>query len=387
MAQESKGMAVAQKQPHMNDDEDEVRDLQKQQPRSGGIYDKVRRQAERFASTWLGQYVIERADRALKMIEDTAKWSLPRDENACLPERPLPWTLFLWMILVLRLTRIWLSLGALMIGNGPVSPSDVIYFIQTRRRKLRAIRVHGLKVMRQRQQEAAMGSSTNYSQKFAFWWSRAICRPGVQRENSGRLFHIRGGVSEQKSNQNQSQAGQRQPIAKRPRDEDCSIDHNLTIEEMLAKYANENSEDDVDFVPDAEDEENDDDSDSSNDSSNTDSSAETSASELEKHDEHNEKEEKAEVKAKAEPATDLGHNEPITRNGNDHKKPLQAQSSDLAVQSISQQLLPKEDQWKASPGHVSAASTRLYGTSNTVAAVFCLCFCYSVHIFKHNSNH
>lgn len=43
-------------------------------------------------------------------------------------------------------------------------------------------------------------------------------------------------------------------MSKRPREEDSNPDHNLTIDEMLAKYANENSEDDSDFVPNPEDE-------------------------------------------------------------------------------------------------------------------------------------
>lgn len=43
---------------------------------------------------------------------------------------------------------------------------------------------------------------------------------------------------------------------KRPREEDTNAeaDHNLTIDQMLAKYANENSEDDSDFVPNLEEE-------------------------------------------------------------------------------------------------------------------------------------
>lgn len=57
-------------------DEDEVSELQK----SRSFYDRVREQAERFASTRIGQFVIERADKALVMIEDTAKWSLPQGE-------------------------------------------------------------------------------------------------------------------------------------------------------------------------------------------------------------------------------------------------------------------------------------------------------------------
>lgn len=106
-------------------------------------------------------------------------------------ERPLPWAPFLMLIVALRLVRIWLSLGALVIGNGPVSPSDMIYFIQTRRRKLRAIRVHGLRTMRNRQQESSSRTnSSSYTQKLNQWFSRAICQPGVQRANSGRVFNI-----------------------------------------------------------------------------------------------------------------------------------------------------------------------------------------------------
>lgn len=94
-------------------------------------------------------------------------------------ERPLPWVPFLLLIILLRLARIWLSVGALMIGNGPVSPRDTIYFIQTRRRKLRAIRLHGLRVMRDRQTAASSLAGKSFTQKVSQWMSRAICRPGV----------------------------------------------------------------------------------------------------------------------------------------------------------------------------------------------------------------
>lgn len=43
-------------------------------------------------------------------------------------------------------------------------------------------------------------------------------------------------------------------VVKRPREEDCNADADLTIDQMLAKYANENSEDDSDFVPNEEEE-------------------------------------------------------------------------------------------------------------------------------------
>lgn len=47
-------------------------------PSQSGFYGRVRELAERFASTRLGQFAIVRADRALKLLEDTTKWSLPQ---------------------------------------------------------------------------------------------------------------------------------------------------------------------------------------------------------------------------------------------------------------------------------------------------------------------
>ncbi|XP_023033068.1 RNA polymerase II degradation factor 1 isoform X2 [Drosophila willistoni] len=253
-----------QQQHEHNIGDDEVSELHK----SRNFYDKVREQAERFASTRLGQFVIARGDRALRMIEITAKWSLPQEKNAAPLERPLPWMAFLMLIILLRVTRMWLSMGALMIGNGPVSPTDMIYFIQTRRRKLRAIRLHGLKVMRQREQELQYGAGKGLTYKISQWLSRAICRPGVQRANSGRLFTVNSNSLEQN-------------VSKRPREEESQTeaDHNLTIDEMLAKYANVNSEDDSDFVPNAAGESSDDSSEESSDNSKSNPSSSSSEEE------------------------------------------------------------------------------------------------------------
>jgi len=195
-------------------------------------------------------------------------------------ERPLPWVPFLMLIILLRLTRIWLSVGALMIGNGPISPSDMVYFIQTRRRKLRAIRVHGLRVMRNRQQEVSYGSGKGLTQKLTQWFSRAMCRPGVQQDTSTRRVFVRHseqvsltgfptkGVLDILINDIFLQGLNNSVVVKRPREEDSNADadHNLTIDQMLAKYANENSEDDSDFVPNEEEEDESSSSSSSGDS-------------------------------------------------------------------------------------------------------------------------
>nr|XP_016941073.1 uncharacterized protein LOC108018131 isoform X5 [Drosophila suzukii] len=371
MAQETKTVAAAKDQNQRDHiDEDEVSELMK----SRNFYDLVREQAERFSSTRFGQFVIERADRALVMIEDTAKWSLPQEKSDAPLERPLPWVPFLMLIILLRLTRIWLSVGALMIGNGPVSPSDMVYFIQTRRRKLRAIRVHGLRAMRNRQQEVSYGSGKGLTQKLTQWFSRAMCRPGVQQDTSTRRVFVRH--SEQGLNNS--------VVVKRPREEDSNADadHNLTIDQMLAKYANENSEDDSDFVPNEEEE---DESSSSSSSGDSDSESgtgdEISGAEVEELIDQAKKKPAAAVvengvhKAE-EKENDKGKlNVTTTSNGNNDKEQAEVVPAPAKP----------DEEWKSSPGHMSAAvmNTRLY--NNTAAAVFCLCFCYSVHVFKHNS--
>lgn len=44
------------------------------------IFDKAYQMMERFSSMRIGQFVLERGDRLLRIFEDTAKWSLPKGE-------------------------------------------------------------------------------------------------------------------------------------------------------------------------------------------------------------------------------------------------------------------------------------------------------------------
>ena len=58
----------------LNADEEELEALQTKRT----LYDRVYELAEKFASNRFGQFVICKTDRVLKMVEDTAKWSLPQ---------------------------------------------------------------------------------------------------------------------------------------------------------------------------------------------------------------------------------------------------------------------------------------------------------------------
>lgn len=82
MAQKSKPVASKEKHSvhHRHDEitavEDEIEEIEIPQKKT--FYDKVTQVMEKFASTRMGQMIVERIDRVLKVVEDTAKWSLPQ---------------------------------------------------------------------------------------------------------------------------------------------------------------------------------------------------------------------------------------------------------------------------------------------------------------------
>lgn len=71
-----------------------------------------------------------------------------------------------------------------------------------------------------------------------------------------------------------------QSVSKRPRDEENTPEQNLTVDEILNSYANANSEDDSDFVPNPED---DSDSSASDSDSESRSSDDISSSEVQEN--------------------------------------------------------------------------------------------------------
>ncbi|XP_037815928.1 uncharacterized protein LOC119606474 isoform X2 [Lucilia sericata] len=229
--------------------DDEIEEIELSQKKT--MYDRITEVMEKFASTRVGQMMIEKTDRVLKVVEDTAKWSLPQDDNEIQLERPLPWIFFLTLIVWLRVLRIWLSVASYIVGAQPVTPHTIVYYMQTKRRRLRAIRVQGLKSIRSREIENTVMYSSNknvtFMGKLRKLFDSAICKPGQHREVPARRIFAQDGKGSKESTTERS--------SKRPRDEE--VDQNLTVDEMLEKYANEDSDNDSDYVP-KEDEENDD---------------------------------------------------------------------------------------------------------------------------------
>lgn len=99
--------------------------------------------SEKVASTTIGQYGIRKLDNILWTIEKTAKWSLPqytrvnysspakeKDAQEKIQEppltRPLSWVFFIPMLIVLRMIRTGLSVGALLLRKNPVTPAEMV---------------------------------------------------------------------------------------------------------------------------------------------------------------------------------------------------------------------------------------------------------------------
>ncbi|XP_039759389.1 uncharacterized protein LOC120633276 [Pararge aegeria] len=111
--------------------------------------------AERAASYRMGQTTLRYMDRALWIIEKSARWAVPppldQDERPQ-PEliRPLPWVLFFPLLIILRITREFISLANLVLGKPPLRSADVVTYIQGKRRYLRTLKYQGNRMMRAR---------------------------------------------------------------------------------------------------------------------------------------------------------------------------------------------------------------------------------------------
>ncbi|XP_052743914.1 uncharacterized protein LOC112058013 [Bicyclus anynana] len=111
--------------------------------------------AERAASYRAGQSALRYMDRALWIVEKSARWAVPppldQDERPQ-PEliRPLPWLLFFPLLILLRLSRESISLVNLALGKPPLRSADVVTYIQGKRRYLRTLKYQGNRMMRAR---------------------------------------------------------------------------------------------------------------------------------------------------------------------------------------------------------------------------------------------
>lgn len=72
---------------------------------------------------------------------DSSPQAIPRSHLV----RPLPWVLFLPLLVCLRLVKLTADLVTSLIGKEPLRPSQVVRFLRVRRRRLRAVKYQGFR--------------------------------------------------------------------------------------------------------------------------------------------------------------------------------------------------------------------------------------------------
>lgn len=112
------------------------------------------------SQTSVGQALFKLIDSFLWVVEKCAQWSLPTHETAADENgkvfgkvdlvRPLPWVLFLPGLVILRIIRCGLNVGAFILRYPPVQPSGMVKFVQKGRRRLRAVNLKAVKSTRRK---------------------------------------------------------------------------------------------------------------------------------------------------------------------------------------------------------------------------------------------
>lgn len=66
-----------------------------------------------------------------------------------------------------------------MIGNNPISATDMVYFVQIRRRKLRSFRYQGIRAIKQNHQNQMEVANEGILSRVLSTVGRLVCRPGL----------------------------------------------------------------------------------------------------------------------------------------------------------------------------------------------------------------
>ncbi|XP_011256743.2 transcription initiation factor TFIID subunit 11 isoform X1 [Camponotus floridanus] len=116
----------------------------------------------------LGQTILKLMNNFLWTVEKCAEWSLS-DQEIDLDEdenkkksglvRPLPWILFLPSLIILRILRMTVNAGALLIGYSQVTPSGLVKFLQISRKRLNDVKKSGMKEKQNKDERSSMNEA------------------------------------------------------------------------------------------------------------------------------------------------------------------------------------------------------------------------------------
>ncbi|XP_043288190.1 uncharacterized protein Jabba isoform X2 [Venturia canescens] len=138
---------------------------------------------EATAQLSVGQAIFRLVDRFLWVMEKSFQWSLPSHELIAEENgktfgklelvRPLPWIFFLVVLINLRIFRMGLNIGSLILGYPRIEPAEMVRFLQKIRRRLRAIKSNGLKNIRL---QTSCSKDNDQNMNHAKWRSSQLIR-------------------------------------------------------------------------------------------------------------------------------------------------------------------------------------------------------------------
>ncbi|XP_076221861.1 uncharacterized protein LOC116429956 isoform X2 [Nomia melanderi] len=128
--------------------------------RSEGMIGWVESMIVTMSQTSVGLSFFRLIDSFLWVVEKSAQWSLPSHEISAEENgkvfgkielvRPLPWILFLPSLIILRMIRGGLNVGAFILGYPQIQPSGMVKIVQKGRRRLRALNLKAVKSSRRK---------------------------------------------------------------------------------------------------------------------------------------------------------------------------------------------------------------------------------------------
>ncbi|GAB1859547.1 hypothetical protein CAJAP_00626 [Camponotus japonicus] len=143
----------------------------KETPKNYYVYPELKLLQVIMVQSSLGQTILKLMNNFLWTVEKCAEWSLPdqeidlaEDENKKTSEksglvRPLPWILFLPSLIMLRIIRMVMNAGALLIGYSQVTPSGLVKFLQISRKRLNDVKKSGMREKQDKDERSLMNEA------------------------------------------------------------------------------------------------------------------------------------------------------------------------------------------------------------------------------------
>nr|XP_033333439.1 uncharacterized protein LOC117224548 isoform X2 [Megalopta genalis] len=213
--------------------------------------------------SFLGQPIFKTIDYCLNVVEKSTLWSLSAHEISAEEDgkifgriellRPLPWILFLPGLIMLRIFRDGINVGAYILGYPRLEPIKMVKYVQKCRRRLRMLHLKASKSSRRRvtsNKDKILIRSIRLTLSTLFCLGSSklspspppikICVTGLDFDTTATS----GEGSNTESTESPSQTERKRKLSQVSSDSETE-----SIMSMIDKYALMSSDDDSDFTP------------------------------------------------------------------------------------------------------------------------------------------